>query len=316
MKSKSQHKTVLSPDPSFQVFYRIFSKRKTGLISSGIILFATFFEIFCFLLQSYLSFTNEESDFIDVVNDLTSYIYTVNIIDLNKSIYIGARGVLFVASYAYFILFLLIRWTLIHNKQIQELEKIFAFMNSYYNAVIFLPILEISFREVCCDESVMIPFDQQCLRGTHIFTFTCAVLAIVCTLIMALLNGIYSLNGIYDKKNYLSGESKLYDGFIILAKIIMAILMANKTQTRAFLIVYLSVHLGMSGIVLFYFMVTCPYNKIFTEYFSLVCLTIYFAESFSFLVFVLMDDNQLTLGYILCWFVIIMMPGFIYLYKC
>jgi len=161
----------------------------------------------------------------------------------------------------------------------------------------------------------MRPLNQTCGKGGHIFVLICSAAAILCSIYMTFINIFYSLNGIYDKKNFLSGDNRTFEFIIAVTKIAIATIMANSTETRAFLISYLAIHLAFSIILLLYFVTTYPFNKVFVEYLALIGLSVYFSEAFSFLLYTLIDDSELTCGYIFAWMVIITVPAALLVYR-
>ena len=82
---------------------------------------------------------------------------------------------------------------------------------------------------------------------------------------MTALSVIYSFNGIYDKKNYLSGENKLFFGLNSAMRILIPAMAANATKTDLFIRVYLSMNILCSVILLIVFFLGLPFNKRFIE---------------------------------------------------
>lgn len=93
---------------------------------------------------------------------------------------------------------------------------------------------------------------------------------------MAILTVFYSLNGIYDKKNYLSGENRIYEAMVTFIRVVLALVVANGKKTDEFLKIYLSINVVCSFAMMVYFILFYPYNKRFVERYSLMWLTIYF----------------------------------------
>ena len=296
--TSKRHRANFVPSPNFQVFYKLFSERKLGIISTCIILTANYFQLNIFLFQSFQSLQSTQGDLIKIIDTVTSYFYTINIIPSYPSVYTALRIVLFVISIGYLLLFLLMRWAIARSRQIKGLEKIFAFLNTYYTAVFLLPSSEMACREIFCDEKALVPLKEQCAEGSQIALLVFAAIAFSATIIMTILTGFYSLNGIYDKKNYLSGENRLYEGLVSFIKISVAIIMANSTPSRAFLIAYLAAHLILSLVLIIYYIFNYPYNKLFIEYFVLMWISIYFVQALALMAYVLIDEETVLADYL------------------
>lgn len=124
LKSSNRKPTEFKASPNFQVFYKLFSERKLGIASTCVIITANYLQINIFLFQSFQSLNNVDGDILYYIDIVSSYLYTINIIDTSVSAYTILRIVLFVVSIGYLLLFLLMRWTMATSRQIKGLEKI------------------------------------------------------------------------------------------------------------------------------------------------------------------------------------------------
>jgi len=288
--------TKLQKSPNFEVFYRIFAQRKLGVVATSIIVSINFFQLNIYLFQSFKRLTGNTDSIVDILNDVTQYVYMSNLVNYGTVIYIIVRTIVFVLTLGYFVLYIIMRKLVKKGRSMKTVERIFMLLNTYYTMILLLPIMDTLFGEIFCDERVLEPMGVHCLEGTHIFIFVLSVISLIVAVYMAVITVFYSMNGIYDKKNYLSGENKIYEAMITFIRILVTLLMSNNSLTDSFRKLYLSINLICSLAMIIYFIIFYPYNKTFIEKFTLMWLTIYLAQSVSMIIYVAQGNETLAEG--------------------
>ena len=304
------------PSLNFQVFYRIFSRRKMGLVACSLIIIFSFLEINLFIFEAYRRFLSAEDFLIDFFETFSFYVYSTNYLTYyGHTVYNILRYGACLINIAYLAAFLIMRGLISRGITVQGVERIFEIFNTYYTQIIVLPVFEILFRDIFCDPIILEEFGQQCFQGLHIFTFTFALVSLSAGITMVILTVYYSLNGLYDKKNYFSGENKLWETLICLLRILLPIMIINGHYNNTFLYASLSILLCFSAFLILYFMIFLPYNKSFVELLTLGWLVVFFTQSLSWFVLAVSQNRHLDADYMFIFFTITGIPGFIYLYK-
>jgi len=295
---QEQHKN-LSPGLTLQVFYSIYAKRKLGIVVTGILLAANYLFINCFLYESLINPIDYPYSIFDYIHVITRYLYVINYLDILPVAYSILRYIPAAFNLSYLALFLRMRILIKNKKQDRVNERFFEIFNTYYAHIIMLPLYDIMYRDLFCDPTVMTYYQQQCLVGSQIITFVFSIFGLISGLIMTALTVIYNLNGIYDKKNYLSGQNRVWEIMQAFVKVIVPLIaVLNKNNNHTYFIVYIVINLIFALILLAYFMAFFPLNKLYSEAFTLVGLTLYLAQSAAHLAFIGSKNDYINPTYL------------------
>ena len=311
----TQKLRTLAPTLNFQIFYSAFSQRKLGIVSSAILITINHLQINIFLFQSFLQSFPSSSIVISYINSLTKYFYMANLVQISKTLFIAIRILAWVINGGYLLLYLMMCLSMLKNIKIRGLSQLFTLLNTYYTMVFLLPSMEILFRDILCDQLILVQTGQKCFENNHVYIYVLSVVTAASGLSMAFLTVFYSQNGIYDKKNYLSGENRIYEGLIAFVKTMMALTVTLQDDSRTFQLIYFSVSFVCSVGVTLYFMLCFPYNKLFIESVSLFWLAVYLAQSLVMIVSTSTYQGDFVATLPFLGFLIVAIIGTSYLYK-
>lgn len=279
-----QKPQYLTPSLNFRVFFTAYNQRKLGNITSFLLVSISHLQINIFLFQSCMRLFPSDNLFIICLNAPTQYLYTTNFLSISQPIYITIRSFAWALPTIFLISFLAFRYKLSHQKKSKSLENLFTLLSTYFPMILFLPILEILSKDFFCQQSVLSTFNYQCFQSQHriivIISLLCAILAIL----MSGLTIFYSQSGVYDKKNYLSGNNRGYEALLIIIKLVLTLIITQDDESEGFGRYYAAINLGLSLILTCYFLLILPYHKLPIEKASLVWIGFYLSQSIAIVI--------------------------------
>jgi len=314
---KTDKSSVLNPSLELQIFYQMYSKRKLGVVVTSLITSINFLEINCFLYESVREFYGDDypDSVFRSVHQLTRYLYMLTYTDLlGTTVYTVLRYFAALFNISYLVLFFIMRHLTRKGTSTSGVERFFELFNTYFIQVMLLPSCEILFRDLFCDQKSLGILGEQCLTKTQIANFSFALIATIAIVLMTLVTVFYSLNGIYDKKNYYSGQNQIWEALLAFLRILLPLLLANNGSGRTYILVYLAINLAFGLLLLAYFMKFFPYNKLYIEYFTLGWLSFYFSQALASFLFAASDDSNFNPDYLTLIFFVISIPANFFLY--
>jgi len=306
---------VLSSSKSLHVFYQAFAEKKIGFIAASLIITFNFLEINIFFYESLRQYKEYPFSVVSEINPVTRYFYMHSYAELNEIFYNGLRYCAALINIFYLIMYLIMRRLASQGLTIRSVQRVFEFFTTFYIQIMLLPVFELNFRDLFCTDSTLDALGDRCLEGAHVAAFIFAAISAASGLIMTLLTLFYSMNGIYDKKNYFSGQNRYWEALIALLRLILPLIMANSNGSRTFLIAFTIFNTAASILLLAYFMKYFPYTKLESEYFTLVWLACYFSQGVGNLIYLVSDDEDNNADYLFLFTLVFSIPGVLYLYN-